>query len=127
MFLKWSFEKTIKIITFIFYIDRCIPEFILENIWHYLTLVRRFHPRSLEESGSSLVNELLNAILIFMTSNSRVRNPHLRARLAECLYSLLPHTDEDSSVNNLLGSYYREMLFLNHPHRKQVKQICYNI
>lgn len=62
-----------------------------------------------------------------MTSNSRVRNPHLRARLAECLYCLLPNKDEDSSVNNLLGSYYREMLFLNHPHRKQVKQFHYNI
>lgn len=55
-----------------------------------------------------------------MTSNSRVRNPHLRARLAECLDSLLPHTDEDSSTSNSIGSFNREMLFLNHPHRKQV-------
>jgi len=102
---------------------RCIPEFILENIWRYLTLVRRFHSRSLEEPGFSLVSELLNAILIFMTSNSRVRNPHLRARLAECLDCLLPHTDEDTTVTNSIGSYYREMLFLNHPHRKQVSKI----
>jgi len=99
---------------------RCIPEFILENIWRYLTLVRRFHSRSLEESGSSLVSELLNAVLIFMTSNSRVRNPHLRAHLAECLDCLLPHNDEDTALTNSIGSYYREMLFLNHPHRKQV-------
>ncbi|KAL5235405.1 hypothetical protein ACI65C_002815 [Semiaphis heraclei] len=99
---------------------KCIPEFLLENIWRYLTLVRRFHSRSLEEPGFSLVSELLNAILIFMTSNSRVRNPHLRARLAECLDCLLPHKDEDSSVRNSIGSYYRELLFLNHPHRKQI-------
>jgi len=92
----------------------------LENIWRYLTLVRRFHSRSLEEPGFSLVSELLNAVLIFMTSNSRVRNPHLRARLAECLDCLLPHMDEDSSVTNSIGSYYRELLFLSHPHRKQV-------
>lgn len=56
-----------------------------------------------------------------MTSNSRVRNPHLRAHLAECLDCLIPHADEDSSVTNSIGSYYREMLFLNHPHRKQVR------
>ncbi|XP_025409888.1 ubiquitin conjugation factor E4 A isoform X2 [Sipha flava] len=99
---------------------KCIPEFILENIWRYLTLVRRFHSRSLEEPGFTLVSELLNTVLIFMTSNSRVRNPHLRARLAECLDCLLPHTDEDSSVTNSIGSYYREMLFLKHPHRKQI-------
>jgi len=95
----------------------------LENIWRYLTLVCRFHSRSLEEPGFSLVSELLNAVLIFMTSNSRVRNPHLRARLAECLDCLLPHMDEDSSVTNSIGSYYRELLFLSHPHRKQVINI----
>lgn len=104
-------------------IYRCIPEFVLENICQYLTLVRRFHSRSLEEPGFSLVSELLNAILIFMTSNSRVRNPHLRARLAECLDCLLPHTDEGRSMANSIGSYNREMLFLKHPHRKQVRYI----
>lgn len=100
---------------------RCIPEFLLENIWRYLTLVRRFHSRSLEEPGLTLVDELLNAVLIFMTSNSRVRNPHLRARLAECLDCLLPHIDEEGSITNSIGSFNREMLFLKHPHRKQVK------
>lgn len=95
----------------------------MENICQYLTLVRRFHSRSLEEPGFSLVSELLNAVLIFMTSNSRVRNPHLRARLAECLDCLLPHADEDSSITNSIGTYYRKMLFLKHPHRKQVRNI----
>lgn len=100
---------------------RCIPEFLLENIWRYLTFVRRFHARSLEDPEFPLVNELLNAILIFMTSNSRVRNPHLRARLAECLDCLLPHSEEDTVIaQNYVGVYYRKMLFLNHPHRKQV-------
>lgn len=99
---------------------KCIPEFLLENIWRYLTLVRRFHSRSLEEPGFSLVCEFLNAILIFMTSNSRVRNPHLRARLAECLDCLLPHIDEDRFVTNSIGSYNRELLFISHPHRKQI-------
>ncbi|VVC44918.1 Hypothetical protein CINCED_3A005936 [Cinara cedri] len=100
---------------------KCIPEFLLENIWRYLTLVRRFHPRSLEEPGSTLINELLNAILIFMTSNSRVRNPHLRARLAECLDCLLPHSEEDTVLaQNYIGVYNRKMLFLNHPHRNQI-------
>jgi len=84
--------------------------------------VRRYHSRSLEEPGFSLVSELLNTVLIFMTSNSRVRNPHLRARLAECLDCLLPHKEEDP-VTNSIGSYYRELLFLNHPHRNQVINI----
>ncbi|XP_050536909.1 ubiquitin conjugation factor E4 A isoform X2 [Daktulosphaira vitifoliae] len=99
---------------------KCIPEFVLDNIWRYLMLVRRFHSRSLEEPGFELVSELLNAILVFMMSNDRVRNPHLRARLAECLDCLLPHPDEDITTTNSIGSYYRQMLFLNHPHRKQI-------
>lgn len=89
--------------------------------------MRRFHSQSLEEPGFSLVSELLNAVLIFMPSNGRVRNPHLRARLAECLDCLLPHADEDTSLTNSVGSYYREMLFLNHPHRKEVRKIIYKI
>jgi hypothetical protein len=42
--------------------------------------------------------------------------------MAECLESLLPHNSEEQpALNpNPLGSFYREMLFKAHPHRKQV-------
>jgi len=37
------------------------------------------------------MNEYINLILVFMGDASRLRNPHLRATLAEVLEVILPH------------------------------------
>ncbi|KAJ9594013.1 hypothetical protein L9F63_014573, partial [Diploptera punctata] len=100
----------------------CVPEFLIENTASFLSFVRRFSPRTLEEQGFVFLDPLLTQVLVFMGSPERMRNPHLRARLAECLESLLPHHNEEQpALNpNPLGSFYRESLFKVHPHRKQI-------
>ncbi|CAH0391008.1 unnamed protein product [Bemisia tabaci] len=100
----------------------CIPEFLLENLWSYLMLVRRWNPRALEEEGLELLEPLLTLILVFMGSNNFVRNPHLRAKLAECLEHLIPNRDEEApAINpNPLGFFYREKLFQEHPFRAEI-------
>lgn len=100
----------------------CVPEFLIENLASFLSFVRRYSSVTLEEHGFALLNPILTQVLVFMGSPRRMRNPHLRARMAECLESLLPHhSEEQPALNpNPLGSFYREMLFRSHPHRKQV-------
>ena len=99
-----------------------MPEFLIENIASFLSFVRRFSPVTLEEQGFSMLYPIVTQVLVFMGSPQRMRNPHLRARMAECLESLLPHhSEEQPALNpNLLGSFYRDMLFRSHPFRKQV-------
>lgn len=99
-----------------------MPEFLIENLASFLSFIRRFSPRTLEEQGFALLDPILTQVLVFMGSPQRMRNPHLRAHMAECLESLLPHHDEEPpALNpNPLGSFYRERLFKAHPHRKQV-------
>lgn len=56
-----------------------------------------------------------------MGNKTHMRNPHLRARLAECLESLLPHREQDEHhTGRLPPSVNREQLFKHHPHRAQV-------
>ncbi|XP_044734743.1 ubiquitin conjugation factor E4 A [Chrysoperla carnea] len=99
---------------------KCIPEFITENLVSYLSFLRRFSPRTLEEQGYNALAPILTTVLIFMGSPERMRNPHMRARLAECLEAMLPHhKDEPQGLNNLGGSQ-RERLFLEHPHHSEI-------
>lgn len=59
-------------------------------------------------------------VLTFMGSPERMRNPHLRARMAECLEAILPEHKEMPPQMNTLGRFQRESLFKSHPHRKHV-------
>lgn len=100
---------------------RCIPEFVIENTIGFLCFLRRFSPNTFEEQGSSFLNPILTEIIVLMESQHRLYNPHLRARLAESLGSLLPTADESiaPAIPNL-GTFHREQLFLHHPHRQQI-------
>nr|CAD7569872.1 unnamed protein product [Timema californicum] len=102
----------------------CVPEFLLENLASFLTFVRRFNPRTLEENAERFLNPILTLILTFMDAPHRMLNPHLRARMAECLESFLPHPEERNDLNQLnpnpFGCFHREQLFLTHPHRLHV-------
>jgi ubiquitin conjugation factor E4 A len=115
----------VYIFIYLFICYSCVPEFLMENLASFLSFVRRFSPRTLEEQGFALLDPVLTQILVFMGSSRRMRNPHLRARMAECLESLLPfHNEEQPALNpNPLGSFCRERLFKVHPHRKQVQYI----
>ena len=96
----------------------CLPEFIIENLCEHLLLVRRFNPSHFESSGPKL-GSFLMVILCFMDQPGLVRNPHLRARLAESLECLLP-SHEVQGQPNILGSYQRQALFQDHVHSMRV-------
>jgi hypothetical protein len=62
------------------------------------------------------LGQIFELILMFMGSRKWVKNPHLRAKLAECLEALLPKSDQQGMVANA-SVFNREQLFLSHPHR----------
>lgn len=91
-----------------------IPEFILENIVGYLTFIRHFNNQAIETDPDAQQN-IFTLILVFMGDLERARNPHLRARLAEGLESLLPK----KSASNF-GGNIKSLLFAQHPHRLEI-------
>ncbi|KAL4715997.1 hypothetical protein ACJJTC_013297 [Scirpophaga incertulas] len=100
---------------------RCIPEFILENLVVLITMVRRTVGATGEEVDiSELLHPTLTLVLTFMGDSSRTYNPHLRARLAECLEAMLPNQSDGQQLLGNLASFYREQLFKEHPHRLQL-------
>lgn len=104
-------------------IYRCIPEFVVENTVGFLSFLRRFHPQTLEEQGYEFLEPILTMVLVFMGSPNRMRNPHLRAKMAECLEALLPEHKDVPAEMNPLGKFQREKLFKEHPYRKEVWKI----
>lgn len=83
--------------------------------------LRRFNPKVFEEEGYDHLHPILSFILTYMGSPERMKNPHLRARLAEALEAFLPYHKDEPPGLNTLGSFQREKLFLEYPHRKEVK------
>ncbi|XP_017885248.1 ubiquitin conjugation factor E4 A [Ceratina calcarata] len=99
---------------------RCIPEFVVENTIRFLYLLR-LNPDIFEEQGPAFLTPVLTEIIVLMESQQRLYNPHLRARMAEGLESLLPTSDETMSpVTSNLGTFQREQLFINHPYRQYI-------
>ncbi|XP_049532096.1 ubiquitin conjugation factor E4 A [Anopheles darlingi] len=92
---------------------KCIPEYIMENIVGYLQFSRHFESQLLRVHVEAQ-NSIFTMILIFMGSSERIRNPHLRARMAEGLESLLPKETDRG------GFSFSAALFTNHPHRLEI-------
>ncbi|KAI8436814.1 hypothetical protein MSG28_010273 [Choristoneura fumiferana] len=100
---------------------RCVPEFVLENIVVLITMARRTVGASSEEADvAGLLHPALTLVLTFMGDSTRTYNPHLRARLAECLEAMLPNHPDDQQPLSSLASFYREQLFKEHPHRLEL-------
>jgi ubiquitin conjugation factor E4 A len=94
----------------------CIPEFVAENISHLVNHIHRFEDSVLESEQNKL-EHLLSFVLVFMSSPKRMKNPHLRAEMAEMLASLMPIQPNEVHPEKLLGSqYFREQLFESHPY-----------
>lgn len=105
---------------FILLVFRCIPEFVIENVICFVVFLRRFSPDVFEQEPYEQLEVIMSFLLIFMGSKERMRNPHVRAKLAEVLEALLPqHKDEPAGLNTL-GAYHRTTLFKNYPFRKEV-------
>ncbi|XP_045536745.1 ubiquitin conjugation factor E4 A [Papilio machaon] len=100
---------------------RCIPEFVLENIVVLISMARRTAGAITEEADVvGLLQPALTLVLAFMGDATRTYNPHLRARLAECLEAMLPNHPDDQVPLSNLASFSREQLFKENPHRLQL-------
>lgn len=91
-----------------------IPEFVLENIVGYLTFIRHFNSQAID-TDIDAQNNIFTIMLVFMGDISRARNPHLRARLAEGMESLLP-----KKCNSSFGCSSKSHLFTQHPFRLEI-------
>ncbi|XP_015110282.1 ubiquitin conjugation factor E4 A [Diachasma alloeum] len=100
---------------------KCIPEFVVENTMRFVCFLRRLSPNTFEEHGADFLEPILTEIVGLMESPQRLYNPHLRAHLAEGLEALLP-TQEDGNnhLQATLGTFHRQQLFVQHPHRKEI-------
>ncbi|BFZ02587.1 hypothetical protein BsWGS_05626 [Bradybaena similaris] len=105
----------------------CIPEFVAENICHIVNHIHRFEDSILESEDNKL-EYLLSFILVFMSSPKRMKNPHLRAELAEMLASLMPIQPNEVHPDKLLGpQYIREQLFESHPHASYIPETVMHV
>lgn len=106
----------------LFYFFSTIPEFILENIVHYLAFIRHFEGQTID-TDIDTQNNIFTVILVFMGDLGRARNPHLRARLAEGLESLLPK----KCASSFSCSGNKSHLFVQHPHRLEIVPNLLNV
>lgn len=101
---------------------RCIPEFIVDNLISFLVFLMRYSPKEFEEQGYKKMEPLLTIIITLMGNHELVRNPHLRAQMAEAVEAFLPFHREEIQFKNNMGNFQRTALFANYPFKKQVVQ-----
>lgn len=93
-----------------------VPEFIVETMADFIIFLRHFSEETLESAGRSL-HHLVTFFVIYMGSPERVRNPHLRAKLAQTLEALVPIQRSDSSgllSGSQVNTFSRQSAFLQH-------------
>ena len=77
----------------------CFPEIIVENISEFLVYNRRFNEGHIEPT---VLADFQAFFIMFMPYKERLTNPHLRAKLAECLELTLAHDDFESRGGDLM-------------------------
>ena len=90
----------------------CIPEFIMGNITDFTQFLHRFKDQIFEFAGEKL-SHFMTLILVYMGNPDRMKNPHLRAELAETLAMLLPNDQEQNGA--VMSRYFKGQLFIKHP------------
>ena len=90
----------------------CIPEFVLSNVMDFVVFVNRFSPGTLDRGQ---LDDLLTLIVVFMGSPNRLKNPHMRAAMAEMLDGLMPPDRGQAAPPSS-----RTALFVQHPRAKDV-------
>ncbi|CAL8071364.1 unnamed protein product [Calicophoron daubneyi] len=75
-----------------------LPEFLIDNIVELISYLRRAKDDFLEspEVAHIPLEPLMNLSILFMLHTNVLTNPHLRARLAEVLESLIPLRDDEA-------------------------------
>ncbi|XP_010143463.1 PREDICTED: ubiquitin conjugation factor E4 A, partial [Buceros rhinoceros silvestris] len=91
-----------------------VPEFFADNLGDFFIFLRRFADDLLETSADSL-EHVLHFVTVFMGDVDRMKNPHLRAKLAEVLEAVMPHLDQAQSP--LVSSvFHRKRVFCSYRH-----------
>ncbi|XP_066495371.1 ubiquitin conjugation factor E4 A [Tiliqua scincoides] len=91
-----------------------VPEFFADNLSDFFIFLRRFADDLLETSADSL-EHILHFVTVFAGDVDRMKNPHLRAKLAEVLEAVMPHLDQVQSP--LVSSvFHRKRVFCSYPH-----------
>ncbi|XP_036321060.1 ubiquitin conjugation factor E4 A [Rhagoletis pomonella] len=81
---------------------KSVPENVIDNVVAYLSFSRHFPPGQFIELYHSSHDALFKMIVLFMGSAELVKNPHLRAKLAEALEFLLPKKISGSIRNSFI-------------------------
>ena len=72
----------------------------------HLIQLPHIYPISLLQSGGDGLDHFMTLILVFMGSPDRMKNPHLRAELAETLAALMPQNpDHIEGRQGILSKY----------------------
>ncbi|KAL7981661.1 hypothetical protein Chor_005749 [Crotalus horridus] len=91
-----------------------VPEFFADNLGDFFIFLRRFADDFLEPSADSL-EHVLHFVTIFTGDVDRMKNPHLRAKLAEVLEAVMPHLDQAQTP--LVSSvFHRKRVFCSYQH-----------
>ncbi|XP_043532431.1 ubiquitin conjugation factor E4 A [Chiloscyllium plagiosum] len=91
-----------------------VPEFFADNLGDFFIFLRRFADDILETAGNSL-EQPLHFVTVFMGNVERMKNPHLRAKLAEVLEAVMPHMEQVQ--NPMISSmFHRQRVFSSYQH-----------
>ncbi|KAM8926947.1 ubiquitin conjugation factor E4 A [Pelodytes ibericus] len=97
-----------------------VPEFFADNLGDFFIFLRRFADDVLETAAESL-EQILDFITVFMGSVERMKNPHLRAKLAEVLEAVMPHLEQVQ--NPLISSvFHRQKIFCSYKHAPRLAE-----
>ncbi|XP_048840007.1 ubiquitin conjugation factor E4 A [Brienomyrus brachyistius] len=99
----------------------CVPEFFVENMGDFFIFLRRFADEVLESSAECL-EQVLNFVTIFMGGVERMKNPHLRAKLAEVLEAVMPHMEPAVPGAALPVMFQRQRVFCSYSHAPQLAE-----
>ncbi|XP_014904004.1 ubiquitin conjugation factor E4 A [Poecilia latipinna] len=98
-----------------------VPEFFAENLGDFFIFLRRFAEDILETSAESL-EQILNFITVFMGNVEKMKNPHLRAKLAEVLEAVMPHMEPLAPGASQPIIFQRERVFCSYVHAPQLAE-----
>nr|XP_040039691.1 ubiquitin conjugation factor E4 A [Gasterosteus aculeatus aculeatus] len=98
-----------------------VPEFFAENLGDFFIFLRRFADDVLESSAESL-EQILNFVTVFMGNMERMKNPHLRAKLAEVLEAVMPHMEPVAPGAIQPIVFQRERVFCSYRHAPQLAE-----
>ncbi|KAH8411922.1 hypothetical protein KR222_002464 [Zaprionus bogoriensis] len=101
---------------------KSVPENIIDNIVAYLNFCRSFAGDLYIQLYSSSHDAIFKLILLFMGSSELVKNPHLRAKLADALEFLLP-----TQITGSTRKAFHTHVFDSHPDRLQVVRSLLNV